>query len=98
MLRTTEGNRVAAIARGSSVMPELHVFILQGRTLDEKRKLVRELTEVFVRNLDVAPEAVMIQIIESSKSLRENDAGRLSGQQGIPSTRARGSERAPARR
>jgi phenylpyruvate tautomerase PptA (4-oxalocrotonate tautomerase family) len=46
------------------------VFILQGRTLDEKRKLVRELTEVFVRNLDVAPEAVMIQIIESSKSLR----------------------------
>ena len=51
-------------------MPELHVFILQGRTLDEKRTLVRELTEVFVRNLDVAPEAVMIQIIESSKRLR----------------------------
>jgi 4-oxalocrotonate tautomerase len=47
-------------------MPELHLFILQGRTLDEKRTLVRELTEVFVRNLDVAPEAVMIQIIESS--------------------------------
>ena len=53
-------------------MPELHVFILQGRTLDEKRTLVRELTEVFVRNLDVAPEAVMIQIIESSKHARGN--------------------------
>jgi 4-oxalocrotonate tautomerase len=50
-------------------MPELHVFIEQGRTLEEKRKLVRELTDVFVRNLDVAPEAVMIQIIEGSKSL-----------------------------
>ena len=49
-------------------MAELHVFIEQGRTLEEKRKLVRELTEVFVRNLDVAPEAVMIQIIEGSKS------------------------------
>jgi phenylpyruvate tautomerase PptA (4-oxalocrotonate tautomerase family) len=37
-------------------MPELHAFILQGLALDEKRKLVRELTEVFVRNLNVAPK------------------------------------------
>ena len=51
-------------------MPEVHVFILQGRTLDEKRTLVKELTEVLVRNFDVAPEAVMIHISESSKRLR----------------------------
>jgi 4-oxalocrotonate tautomerase len=63
-------------------MPELHVFIEQGRTLQEKRKLVRELTEVFVRNLDVAPEAVMIQIIEGPKRLstkRRASAQRSTG-------------------
>ena len=55
-LRTTEGKRVVAIARGPSATPELHAFILQGLALDEKRKLVRELAEVFVRNLNVAPK------------------------------------------
>ena len=50
-------------------MPEVHVYFLQGRTLDQKRALVREITDVVVRNFDVAPEAVMIQIIESSKRL-----------------------------
>ena len=65
-------------------MPELHVFILQGRTLDEKRTLVSELTEVFVRNLDVAPEAVTIQIIESSQRLRRNR--RWQVQRSLPST------------
>jgi 4-oxalocrotonate tautomerase len=82
MLQTTEWKRVVAIARGSSVMPELHVLIQQGRTLDEKRKLVRELTEVFVRNFEVAPEAVVIQIVESAKGSRGKrrwSAQRLTG-------------------
>src|SRR6476646_6602815 len=75
MLRTTEGKRVVGIARGPSAMPELHGFILHGRTLDEKRKLVRELTEVFVRNLNVAPEAIMIRLIENAKGLGEENDG-----------------------
>jgi 4-oxalocrotonate tautomerase len=82
MLQTTEWKRVVAIAWGSSVMPELHVLIQQGRTLDEKRKLVRELTEVFVRNFEVAPEAVVIQIVESAKGSRGKrrwSAQRLTG-------------------
>ena len=82
MLQTTEWKRVVAIARGSSVMPELHVLIQQGRTLDEKRKLVRELTEVFVLNFEVAPEAVVIQIVESAKGSRGErrwPAQRLTG-------------------
>ena len=50
-------------------MPEVPVYFLQGRTLDQKRALVREITDVVARNFDVAPEAVMIQTIENSKRL-----------------------------
>jgi phenylpyruvate tautomerase PptA (4-oxalocrotonate tautomerase family) len=50
--------------------------------LEEKRKLVRGFTEVFVRNLDVAPDAVTIQIIEGPKRLsakRRASAQRSTG-------------------
>jgi 4-oxalocrotonate tautomerase len=57
-------------------MPEVFVYAIEGRSKEQKRKLVQEITEAVVRNFDVAPEAVMVQIIESP---RENKAkgGRL---------------------
>jgi len=52
-------------------MPEVFVHAIEGRTIEQKRKLVAEITDAVVRNFDVSPDAVMVQIIESS---RENKA------------------------
>jgi 4-oxalocrotonate tautomerase len=48
-------------------MPEVYVYALEGRTIDQKRSLVKDITDAVVRNFKVAPEAVMVQIMESPK-------------------------------
>jgi 4-oxalocrotonate tautomerase len=48
-------------------MPEVYVYALEGRTVDQKRNLVKDITDAVVRNFKVAPDAVMVQIVESSK-------------------------------
>ena len=49
-------------------MPEVYVYAVEGRTLDQKRALVREITDAVVRNFKVTPEAVMVQIMETPKT------------------------------
>ena len=51
-------------------MPEIYIYALEGRTLNQKRKLVKEVTEVIARNLHVAEDAVVIQFIESSREAK----------------------------
>ncbi len=48
-------------------MPEIYVYALEGRTVDQKRSLVKDITDAVVRNFKVAPDAVMVQIMESPK-------------------------------
>ena len=48
-------------------MPEIYVYAVEGRTIDQKRSLVKEITDAVVRNFKVPPEAVMVQIMESPK-------------------------------
>jgi 4-oxalocrotonate tautomerase len=48
-------------------MPEIYVHAVEGRTLDQKRALVRDITAAVVKNFNVAADAVMVQIVESSK-------------------------------
>ena len=52
-------------------MPEVFIHAIEGRSVEQKRKLVAEITEAVVRNFGVSPDAVMVEIIESS---RENKA------------------------
>jgi 4-oxalocrotonate tautomerase len=49
-------------------MPVIHVHMFEGRTLDQKRKLVAAMTEAVVKSLDAKPETVQILIHENSKS------------------------------
>jgi 4-oxalocrotonate tautomerase len=56
-----------ASKRGSDAMPEVYVYAVEGRTIDQKRKLVKDITEAVVKNFNVKPEAVMVQIMESSR-------------------------------
>ena len=48
-------------------MPEIYVHAVEGRSLEQKRALVRDITAAVVQHFDVVPEAVMVQIVESSK-------------------------------
>jgi 4-oxalocrotonate tautomerase len=48
-------------------MPEIYVYAVEGRSLDQKRQLIRDITDAVVRNFGSPAEAVMVQIIESPK-------------------------------
>jgi 4-oxalocrotonate tautomerase len=47
-------------------MPEVYVYAVEGRTLDQKRALIKDITDAVVRNFKVDP--VMVQIMESPKT------------------------------
>lgn len=48
-------------------MPYVTVKAVAGRTIDQKRGLVKDITEAVVKNFGVKPEAVSIDIIEYQK-------------------------------
>lgn len=45
-------------------MPEIQVHMAEGRTLDQKRTLAKELTDVMVRTLGVHPDQILVEFIE----------------------------------
>jgi 4-oxalocrotonate tautomerase len=49
-------------------MPIIHVHLFEGRTLDQKRKLVSAMTEAVVKSLDAKPETVQIMLHEQSRN------------------------------
>ncbi len=49
-------------------MPEIIVYAIEGRSLEQKRGLVKDITDAVVRNFSVPAEAVVVQIVESAKS------------------------------
>ncbi len=57
-------------------MPLVTVKAIEGRTTEQKRKLVRDITEAVVKHFETKPESVTVDIIEFS---RENlaKAGKL---------------------
>lgn len=48
-------------------MPLITVKAIAGRTVEQKRGLVKDITEAVVKNFNVPTEAVMIDILEYSK-------------------------------
>ncbi len=50
------------------VMPEVHVFALEGRTPEQKKALMKEITDAVVKNFSAKPEAVTVQIFETPKT------------------------------
>ncbi len=52
-------------------MPFITIKSLEGRTVEQKKGLVKDITEAVVKNFGAPPEAVTIDIIEYS---RENMA------------------------
>ncbi len=48
-------------------MPIIHVNLFEGRTVDQKRKLVATMTEAVVKSLDCKPDAVRIILHDMAK-------------------------------
>ncbi len=57
-------------------MPQVTVEAIEGRTIEQKRGLVKDITEAVIKNFNVGPEVVTVLIREMS---RENfaKAGKL---------------------
>jgi 4-oxalocrotonate tautomerase len=49
-------------------MPIIHVHLFEGRTLDQKRKLVSAMTDAVVKSLEAKPETVRILLHDMSKN------------------------------
>lgn len=49
-------------------MPEILVHIVEGRSVESKKALMRDITEAVVKNFNVAPDRVVVQIVESPRS------------------------------
>jgi 4-oxalocrotonate tautomerase len=48
-------------------MPIIQVNMFEGRTVDQKRKLVSAMTDAVVKSLDVKPEDIRIILQEMTK-------------------------------
>jgi len=52
-------------------MPEVYIHAIEGRTKEQKRALIKDITDAVVKNFDVTADAVLVEIVETS---RENKA------------------------
>lgn len=52
-------------------MPLVSIKILEGRTIEQKRGMVKDVTEAIVKNIGCPPDAVHIDIID----LKEENIG-----------------------
>ncbi|HEX3964581.1 MAG: tautomerase [Actinomycetia bacterium] len=46
-------------------MPEVHVFMAEGRTDEQKKNMMLDITKALVDNLGVSADVVTVQIVES---------------------------------
>jgi 4-oxalocrotonate tautomerase len=46
-------------------MPEIHVFLAAGRTDEQKKNVMSDITTAVTKNLSVPADAVTVQIIEA---------------------------------
>ena len=49
-------------------MPEIVIYLAEGREPEKKRALMKDITDAVVKNFGVNPEAVVVQIVESKKA------------------------------
>jgi 4-oxalocrotonate tautomerase len=52
------------------VMPEVVVYLLEGRTLEQKRGLIKDITAAVVKNAGAQPESVTVSLVETPKNAK----------------------------
>jgi len=48
-------------------MPEIYVHAVEGRSIEQKRALVKDITAAVVNHFNVAAERVMVEIVETPR-------------------------------
>ena len=51
-------------------MPEVYVHAVKGRTPEQKRGLIKDITDAVVKNFGVPIDAVVIEIVETDPTLK----------------------------
>jgi 4-oxalocrotonate tautomerase len=59
-----DGYSWATASEGIGI-PEIVIYALEGRSLDQKRALVKDVTAAVVKNFAVEPAAVVISLVET---------------------------------
>jgi 4-oxalocrotonate tautomerase len=54
--------------KGGKPMPEVVVYILEGRTIEQKRGLVKDITAAVVKNAGAPADAVTISLVETART------------------------------
>ena len=49
-------------------MPEVVVYILVGRSIEQKRGLVKDITDAVVKNAGAPRDAVTVSLVETAKT------------------------------
>ena len=49
-------------------MPEIVVYLLEGRSVEEKRALVKDVTAAVVKSIKVPIESVTVSLVETAKT------------------------------
>jgi 4-oxalocrotonate tautomerase len=49
-------------------MPEVVVYLLEGRSVEHKRGLVKDVTAALVKNLGVPQESVTVSLVETART------------------------------
>ena len=47
-------------------MPETYIHAIAGRSKEQKRALIKDITNAVVKNFGVSADAVLVEIVESS--------------------------------
>ena len=47
-------------------MPEIYVHAVEGRSVEQKRALAREMTDAVVRNFGVTADRVLVEFVENA--------------------------------
>jgi 4-oxalocrotonate tautomerase len=53
---------------GEEKMPEVVVFAVTGRTAEQKKGLMKDISDAVVKNFKVPLESVTVQIVEAEKT------------------------------
>jgi 4-oxalocrotonate tautomerase len=51
-------------------MPEIVVYALGGRSADQKKGLMKDITDAVVKNFSVPAEAVVVTLVETEKQAK----------------------------
>jgi 4-oxalocrotonate tautomerase len=72
-----------AALKVEDAMPEVVVYAIEGRSVDQKRGLVRDITNALVKNYGVPAEAVVVTVVETAKHDKAK-GGVLFSEMGAP--------------